>query len=357
MNVVLTPGTNVCVSNLTATSSTITLTRNAYLTPSVTATVDDTTAFPGQTLTFTATPTNGGSGATYQWFVDGSVVNGQSAATYVTNGLSVGAHTVYAVLTPSGGNNCYSPTTATSNNVTLTVDGSACTGTPNTGTTNATTTNVCNGSSTTLSLTGLGTTTNISYNWQTSTTQGGTYTSVGVTTATFTPTNITSALWYRCNVTCDNSNSSTPSTPIQITVTANQTPSVSIGSTTTVCAGTSVTLTATPTFGGATPTYSWYKVGTASPVQTGASATYTSLSINDGDQFYVVMTSNYACVTSATATSNTVTQNMTANVAASVSIANPVNPSCAGTSITFTATPTNGGATPTYQWYNGASPM
>jgi hypothetical protein len=71
---------------------------------------------------------------------------------------------------------------------------------------------------------------------------------------------------------------------------------------------------------------------------------------------YAVLTSNYVCVTSATANSSTVTQNITANVPASVSIASSANPSCSGASVTFTATPTNGG-TPTYQWYNGASPI
>jgi hypothetical protein len=107
-----------------------------------------------------------------------------------------------------------------------------------------------------------------------------------------------------------------------------------------------VTFTATPTDAG-TPTYQWklndVNVGTSS-------TTYTTSSLSNGDAVKVVMTSSYTCNPSDT--SNTITTTVNSIVTPSVSIVSSDADSsiCTGTSVTFTATPTNGGATPTYQW-------
>ena len=115
-----------------------------------------------------------------------------------------------------------------------------------------------------------------------------------------------------------------------------------------ICAGSSVTFTATPTHGG-TPSYQWKKnnvnVGTNS-------ATYTASDLANGDQIKVVMTSTASpCLAGSPATSNTITMVVNPNLPASVSIgAVPAGAICANTSVTFTATPTNGGSSPSYQW-------
>jgi gliding motility-associated-like protein len=138
-----------------------------------------------------------------------------------------------------------------------------------------------------------------------------------------------------------------------VTVTPNVTASVSItSSATNVCPGTTLDFTATPTNGGTTPIYQWQVNGNNDGTN---SVTFSSSTLNDGDIVKVIMTSNANCVISSPATSNEIT--LTSGiVTASVSIIADNNPVCAGTNVTFTATPTNGGTNPTYQWkLNGSN--
>jgi hypothetical protein len=140
------------------------------------------------------------------------------------------------------------------------------------------------------------------------------------------------------------------SNAIAMTVTAAIVPSVTIAASpgSTICAGTPVTFTATPTNGGAAPSYQWKLNG--NNVGTNSNQ-YQNSTLANGDMVTVVMTSSLACANPANATSNAIAITVTAAVAPSVSIAaSPGSTICAGTPVTFTATPTNGGATPSYQW-------
>ncbi len=142
------------------------------------------------------------------------------------------------------------------------------------------------------------------------------------------------------------------SNAVTITITAAATPAVSIAQTTgsnPTCAGASVTFTATPTNGGSTPAYQWKVDGVNAGTN---SATYSTTTLTNGQVVSCVLTSNLACATISTATSNSITMGVNSSVAPSVSIAITAgtNPSASGASVTFTATPTNGGTTPSYQW-------
>jgi len=141
-----------------------------------------------------------------------------------------------------------------------------------------------------------------------------------------------------------------------LTVNPILTASVNItASETTFCSGTSVTFTATPTNGGASPSYQWY-VGTT--LVGTDSATYTSTTLSNANTVSVVLTSNATpCLAGSPATSNSISITVNPILTASVNIAASAATICSGTSVTFTATPTNGGATPSYQWYVGATPV
>jgi hypothetical protein len=82
---------------------------------------------------------------------------------------------------------------------------------------------------------------------------------------------------------------------VSVTITADPNP---------VCAGESVTFTAVPVNGGATPVYTWYVNGTAVPGVT--IDTYTYVPVN-GDQVYCELLSSETCGSPNPATSNTIT--------------------------------------------------
>jgi len=88
-----------------------------------------------------------------------------------------------------------------------------------------------------------------------------------------------------------------------ISINALVTPVININSSanSSICATTSVTLTATAVNGGTSPVYAWFKNGIS--VGTNSNA-YTASSWNDKDTVYCVFTSNATCKTSSVDTSN-----------------------------------------------------
>jgi hypothetical protein len=94
-----------------------------------------------------------------------------------------------------------------------------CTGTPATNTVLASLTTICPGGTSTLSLANSYTNAGITYQWlssTTSSTSGFVNVSMGGTAATYTPTNINSSTWFRCNVTCANSGASVTTNPLLV---------------------------------------------------------------------------------------------------------------------------------------------
>jgi len=326
-----------CANPNTATSNSITMVVTGTVTPSVSIAANPgNTICSGTNVTFTATPTNGGT-PSYQWRLNGNNA-GINSNIYQNAGL-VNGDVVSVVMTSSLG--CANPSTATSNSITMVVTGTV---TPSVSIAANPGNTICSGTNVTFTATPTNGGTP-SYQWKLNGNNAGTnsntYQNAGLVNGDVVSVVMTSSLG------CANPSTAT-SNNITMVVTGTVTPSVSITADpgNTICSGTNVTFTATPTNGG-TPSYQWKLNGNNAGTN---SNTYQNAGLVNGDVVSVVMTSSLGCANPSTATSNSITMVVTGTVIPSVNIAaNPGNTICSGTNVTFTATPTNGG-TPSYQW-------
>ena len=291
-------------------NSTISKICTTTVTPSVAIaiTTGSQTTCAGASVTFTATPTNGGTTPTYQWRKNGANISGATSATYTSTTLA-NNDTITCALTSN--EPCAATTTATSNSLTMTVNPSVVPSVAIAITTGSQTT--CAGASVTFTATPTNGGTTPTYQWR----NNGTNIS-GATNATFTSTTLANTNAITCVLTSNaNCRSATTATSNSLTMTVppNVTPSVTIAITAgsqTISSGASVTFTATPTNGGTAPTYQWRNNGTN--ISGATNATYTSTAFADNDAITCVLTSN-ACVTTPTTTSNSLTMTVTPSVA------------------------------------------
>lgn len=329
----------ICPTGNPATSNAITITVNPLLPVSVSiAPSPSSTVCAGTNVTFTATPVNGGGAPSYQWKLNGVNV-GSNSATYSNAGL-VNGDIISCILSSSA--TCASGSPATSTSVTMTVNPNL----PLSISIAASSTTICSGTSVTFTASPVNGGGYESYQWKLNGVNVGTDALVLTLSTLANGDNITCVLSTTAQ--CVTGNPATSNT-ITMTVNPNLPASVSIAATaTTICSGTNVTFTATPTNGGAVPVYQWKLNG----VNVGAnSSTYLNAALVNGDIVTCVLTSNALCATGNPATSNLITMTVNPNLPVSVSISgNPAGSICSGTSVTYTAIPTNGGASPAYQW-------
>lgn len=328
-----------CASPATATSNSLTLTVNNTVTPAITIATPNTTVCAGSSITFIATPVNGGNSPTYTWRENG-VDQGNTTATYTIPNIAAGT-TVSCVLQSSAA--CASPATATSNTITITVTPLV---TPVV-TIATSQTAICNGNSVTFTATPVNGGTTPVYQWK----KNDNIIS-GATSATYTASSIADGDFFSCTLTSNAaclSTASANSNTITITVNGSITPAVNIGSSaTSICAGSPVTFTASPTNGGSNPGYQWKKNNVN--ISGATSATFNSTSLVNGDVITCVLSSSVSCASPISVTSNAITINVNPIVTPTISIATPNTTFCAGTAVTFTATITNGGNAPVYEW-------
>jgi len=326
-----------CPSSVTVPSNTVHMQVNPSLPVSVSVSASANPVCAGTSVTYAATPVNGGTTPAYQWQVNGANASGATNANY--SFIPVNGDHVKCILTSSL--NCTSGNPATSDTVTMIVNPLV----PVSISVSASGNSVCYGTIVIYTATPVNGGTTPAYQWLVN---GINVPGATNPTYSFAPVNNDKVkCTLTSNVACATGNPATsnaitmiinPLLPVSVSVSASANP---------VCAGTSVTYTAVPVNGGTIPAYQWLVNGTIVPLAT--SSTYSFVPVN-GDLVKCILTSSEVCATGNPATSNTVPMTVNPLVPVSCTITASVNPVCAGSPVIFTATPVNGGTTPAYQW-------
>ena len=291
-------------------SNSVLVTVNSALGVSV-APVGPLTLSAGQIQTFTATVSGGTGSKSYQWYLDGGVVAGQTASTYSYTGVTSGSpHSVYVRVTDSAS----TPVSVNSNSVLVTVNSALGVSVAPVGPLT-----LSAGQIQIFTATVSGGTGSKSYQWYL---DGGVV--AGQTASTYSYTGVTSGSPHSVYVRVTDS----ASTPVSVNsnsvlVTVNSALGVSVAPVgpLTLSAGQIQTFTATVSGGTGSKSYQWYLDGGVVAGQTASTYSYTGVTSGSPHSVYVRVTDSAS--TPVSVNSNSVL--VTVNSALGVSVA-PVGP-------------------------------
>lgn len=323
----------------------------ANVTPSVSLSVSPNPVCQASNITLTATPTNGGS-PTYYWYVNGAQVGSGTSSTfnYSTASLAAGSHSAYVIMGTTL--TCVTATQATSATQSFTVNAKAsytvslngpaviCSSSPS-ATFYA---NVSNG---------LGT---LTYGWYVNNSF------VTNTAVNYYTTSVANGTTVYCRVSSDHPcvNTPTNSDTYTVSLTNSVTPTVSVQiPKLNYCSGETINFTPNSSYIGGGSTYSWRLNGNEFSTQSTTSLPVTTdggvpNAFSPGDVVTVIVGNlTGSCLTSTSATGTTSGTPIVINPILTPSVSLNVSPTavCVGNSISLTATPTNGGPSPSYEWF------
>jgi len=339
---------DACVSPASVVSNPIAITVLPNLTPTVTISANPIgQVCEGTTVQFTAVAVDAGAGVVYAWDVDGQSV-GSNASTFSSSTLVDGdgiTCTIQSSVT------CVTTSTAISNTILASIESIVV---PSISIASDQGASVCAGSTVTFTATPSLEGSAPTYAWTVNGVDAG-ETSTSFTTNTLVDGDV--VVSSVINTDACASTTAELSSVIAMTVIPNVTPSISITSDqgTSVCAGSTVTFTATPSLEGSAPVYAW----TVNGIDAGETSTsFTTSSLGDGDVVVSSVINTDACASATAELSNAITMTVIPNITPTVSISASVTGLvCSGTSVTFTASATDAGANPSYQWFKNGIPV
>ncbi len=298
-----------------ATSNIVTMDVTPNTPVNVSLAASQTTICAGNSVTFTATPTNGGVGPQYEFFIGTTSVQAPSSSTtYINNGTLINGQSVTCKLTAGTGLSCPAPVPATSNAISMTVNPSfpvSVVLSANPGV------DICPGTNVIFTATGTNPGTTPTYVFKKNgttvqTSSSNTYSSNSLVNGDVITCTLTSSI-----ISCTNGTNPATSNTLTISI-QQQVASVSLAtSPANPCAGASVTYTATAVNGGSAPTYQFYVNGVAQP-NTGNTWTYIP---GAGDSVSVEMSSSLGCALPNPATAFVI-QTLQPRPSANISISN-----------------------------------
>ncbi len=307
--------------------------------PTVTISMPATGICQGSPVTFTATATDSGDTPSYFWYINNTHAGFFTNTNQFTTSNLKNNDRVVAVVYASG--MCKSGLKDTSNVITIATIGSLPTVTI-TGTTGAT----CVGSPVTFTATPTNEGTAPVYDWIRNGVKIATTTSNTYTSSVFNHGDNVQVFMTSNTAHC-NAPSFVKSNQLSISRKGPFQPTAIIANVaTTICEGTSVTFTAGISPAGTVNTFQWQVNG----INVGTNSnTYTTSTLTNGSKITVIVTTNAECVTTNTATSQTITMTVNAAIAPAITISGTTTVNVNQATL-ITATTTNAGTTPAYQW-------